>query len=182
MRDERAHVALQSVRANHSAAYADVSGFRRGLSLGLWLYAGYEQVSSVAEEVENPQRSYPRALAWVVPLSMLNLYFANGMLRLAPSGNWENWHDRIFSQSWRSSIGGPMAWIRHYFAAAVMNLSILNSTVLTTTRMPSAMAEDGYLSGVSWRVTHPRFGTPWLAILLSGAIYCLVGMAQRCRN
>ena len=44
--------------------------FGVGFALGLWLYAGYEQVSSVAEEVEDPQRSYPRALAWVVPLSM----------------------------------------------------------------------------------------------------------------
>ena len=45
--------------------------FGVGFALGLWLYAGYEQFSSVAEEVENPQRNYPRALAWVVPLSML---------------------------------------------------------------------------------------------------------------
>src|SRR6266481_4610908 len=33
--------------------------FGAGLALGLWLYSGYEQVSSVAEEVENPQRNYP---------------------------------------------------------------------------------------------------------------------------
>ncbi len=31
--------------------------FGVGLALGLWLYAGYEQVSSVAEEVEDPQRN-----------------------------------------------------------------------------------------------------------------------------
>jgi len=58
-------------------------------------------------------------------------------------------------------------------AAAVMNLSILNSTILTTTRMPSAMAEDGYLSPFLARL-HPKFGTPWLAILLSAVIYCLL--------
>ena len=33
--------------------------FGVGLALGLWLYSGYEQCSTVAEEVENPQRSYP---------------------------------------------------------------------------------------------------------------------------
>ena len=42
--------------------------FGVGLALGLWLYSGYEQCSSVAEEIENPQRSYPRALAIVVPV------------------------------------------------------------------------------------------------------------------
>src|SRR5205807_1685589 len=49
--------------------------FGVGFALGLWLYAGYEQVSSVAEEVENPQRNYPKALAWVVPLSIATYFF-----------------------------------------------------------------------------------------------------------
>src|SRR2546430_11458817 len=35
--------------------------FGVGLALGLWLYSGYEQVSSVAEEVQNPQRNCPIA-------------------------------------------------------------------------------------------------------------------------
>src|SRR5215831_3542194 len=32
--------------------------FGVGLAIGLWLYSGYEQCSSVAEEVDNPTRSY----------------------------------------------------------------------------------------------------------------------------
>jgi amino acid transporter len=58
-------------------------------------------------------------------------------------------------------------------AGTAMSLSILNSMVLSTTRMPFAMAEDGYLTPALAR-THSRFGTPWLAILLSSAVYCLV--------
>src|SRR5258708_17385698 len=42
--------------------------FGVGLALRLWLYSGYEQLSTGAEEVENPQRAYPRALAMAVPL------------------------------------------------------------------------------------------------------------------
>ena len=44
--------------------------FGVGLALGVWLYSGYEQLSSVAEEVDNPRRNFPRALALVVPLSI----------------------------------------------------------------------------------------------------------------
>jgi amino acid transporter len=145
--------------------------FGVGLSLGLWLYAGYEQVSSVAEEVEDPQRSYPRALAWVVPLSMAT-YFLPTLLCLAAVGHWEQWHSGYFSDL-ASAIGGPKLGFAITLAAGVMNLSILNSTVLTTTRMPAAMSEDGYLPAFLSR-PHPRFGTPWLAILLSAAIYCLL--------
>jgi amino acid transporter len=145
--------------------------FGVGFALGLWLYAGYEQVSSVAEEVENPQRSYPKALAWVVPLSIAT-YFLPTACSLAALGNWQQWGTGYFSQA-AQLIGGPTLGFVITIAAAVMNLSILNSTVLTTTRMPSAMAEDGYLSPFLAR-THPRFGTPWIAILLSAAIYCLL--------
>lgn len=145
--------------------------FGVGFALGLWLYAGYEQVSSVAEEVENPQRNYPKALAWVVPLSIAT-YFLPTACSLAALGNWQQWGTGYFSQA-AQLIGGPMLGFVITIAAAVMNLSILNSTVLTTTRMPSAMAEDGYLSPFLAR-THPRFGTPWIAILLSAGIYCLL--------
>ncbi len=69
--------------------------FGTGLALGLWLYSGYEQVSSVAEEVDNPQRNYPRALAVVVPLSMAT-YFLPTMLSLAALGDWQKWHTDIF--------------------------------------------------------------------------------------
>jgi amino acid transporter len=143
--------------------------FGVGFALGLWLYAGYEQVSSVAEEVENPQHSYPKALAWVVPLSMLT-YLLPTACSLAAVGHWQQWHTGYFSQL-AAFIGGPRLGFAITLAAAIMNLSILNSTVLTTTRMPSAMAEDGYLSSFLARL-HPKFGTPWIAILLSAAIYC----------
>ena len=143
--------------------------FGVGLAIGLWLYAGYEQVSSVAGEVENPQRSYPRALAWVVPLSMAT-YLLPTACSLAAVGNWQQWHAGYLSDLARA-IGGPKLGFAITAAAAIMNLSILNSTVLTTTRMPSAMAVDGYLSPALARL-HPRFGTPWIAILLSAVIYC----------
>jgi amino acid transporter len=143
--------------------------FGVGFALGLWLYAGYEQVSSVAEEVENPQRSYPRALAWVVPLSIAT-YVLPTACALAALGNWEKWGTGYFSDAARL-IGGPWLGFAITLAAGVMNISILNSTILTTTRMPSSMAEDGYLSPVLARI-HPRFGTPWIAILVSMAVYC----------
>jgi amino acid transporter len=145
--------------------------FGVGFALGLWLYAGYEQISSVAEEVENPQRSYPRALAWVVPLSMATYILPTACV-LAAVGKWEQWHDGFFSEA-AGLIGGPWLGFAMTMAAAFTGLSILNSTVLSTTRMPFAMAEDGYLSPALAK-THSRFGTPWLAILLSAAMYCLV--------
>jgi len=145
--------------------------FGVGLALGLWLYSGYEQVSSVAEEVENPQRNYPIALAIVVPLSMAT-YFLPTMFSLAALGNWQSWHTGYFSEA-AHLIGGPWLGFAMTIAAMVTNLSLLNATVLTSTRMPSTMAEDGYLPP-ALAVRHPRYGTPWIAIIASCILYALL--------
>ncbi|HKD72332.1 MAG TPA: APC family permease [Candidatus Acidoferrum sp.] len=145
--------------------------FGVGLALGLWLYSGYEQCSSVAEEIENPQRSYPRALAIVVPLSVAT-YFLPALFSLAALGNWQEWNTAYFSTAAKLIGGG---WLGFLMTAAAMlgNVSLLNATVLTSTRMPSSMAEDGYLPPV-FAAKHKKFGTPWIAILISSAIYALL--------
>jgi amino acid transporter len=145
--------------------------FGVGLALGLWLYSGYEQLSTVAEEVENPQRAYPRALAVVVPLSIA-AYFLPTLAGLGSAGNWEQWHTGYFSEAARL-IGGPWLGTWMTLAAMVGFVALLNSTVLTTTRMPFAMAEDGYLPAALTR-KHSRYGTPWLAIVVSAVIYALL--------
>jgi amino acid transporter len=145
--------------------------FGVGLALGLWLYSGYEQLSTLADEVENPQRSYPRALALVVPMSIA-AYFLPTFAGLASAGNWEKWHTGFFSDAART-IGGPSLGTAMTLAAMVCNAALLNSTILTTTRMPFAMAQDGYLPQALTR-QHARYGTPWLAIVVSAAVYCLL--------
>jgi amino acid transporter len=145
--------------------------FGVGLALGLWLYSGYEQLSTVAEEVKNPQRSYPLALALVVPLSIA-AYFLPTLAGLGSAGEWQSWHTGFFSDAARI-IGGPWLGTWMTLAAMVGNVALLNSTVLTTTRMPFAMAEDGYLPELFTR-RHARFATPWVAILISAAIYALL--------
>ena len=145
--------------------------FGVGLALGLWLYSGYEQCSSVAEEIENPQWSYPRALAIVVPLSVAT-YFLPALFSLAALGNWQEWNTAYLSTAAKLIGGG---WLGFLMTAAAMlgNVSLLNATVLTSTRMPSSMAEDGYLPPV-FAAKHKKFGTPWIAILISSAIYALL--------
>lgn len=145
--------------------------FGVGLALGLWLYSGYEQCSSVAEEIENPQRTFPLALAIVVPLSIAT-YFLPAFLSLAALGNWQEWNTAYLSQAARL-IGGSWLGFLMTIAAMLGNVSLLNATVLTSTRMPSSMAEDGYLPPIFAR-KHPKYGTPWIAILMSLAIYALL--------
>jgi len=147
--------------------------FGVGLALGIWLYSGYEQLSTVAEEVENPRRNYPLALAIVVPLSIAT-YFLPTFASLATLNNWQDWNSGYFSTA-AKLIGGPWLGVWMTLAAMITNASLLNATVLATTRMPFAMAEDGFLPRSLTRL-HPRYGTPAVAIIVSGIIYALLAI------
>ena len=99
--------------------------------------SGYEQLSTVAEEVENPRRNYPLALALVVPMSMAT-YFLPTFASLAALNNWQDWHAGYFSTA-ASLIGGP--WLGGWMTMAAMlaNVALLNSTVLASTAVAVSM-------------------------------------------
>jgi len=58
-------------------------------------------------------------------------------------------------------------------AAMIGTLSLSNSTILYTTRIPATMAEDGYFPAWLGKI-HPRFRTPARAIALSTVVYCVL--------
>lgn len=64
-----------------------------------------------------------------------------------------------------------------FAAAAVCTFVLLDSTVLSATRVPFTMAQDGYLHPSLARMS-VRFGTPVLAILISVAICSLLALAS----
>jgi amino acid transporter len=99
-------------------------------------------------------------------------YFVPTLVGLAALGNWQDWHTGYFADAARL-IGGSWLGTWMTLAAMIANVALLNSTVLTTTRMPFALAEDGYLPSVLTH-KHPRYGTPWIAILVSAVIYSLL--------
>ena len=63
---------------------------------------------------------------------------------LAALGNWERLAHRIFLHR-RPTHRRPLARRLDDLAAMITQVSLLNGTILASTRMPFAMAEDGYL-------------------------------------
>lgn len=142
--------------------------FGVGLALALWVYSGYEQLSTVAEEVEDPARNFPRGLALVVPLAILSfvLPMAAG---LAALGNWREW-DTGYLVTAAVRVGGPWLGGAMFAAAAICTFLLLESTMLSATRVPFAMSEDGYFHPALGGL-HAKFRTPAPAILLS-TVFC----------
>src|SRR5208282_3452512 len=140
--------------------------FGLGLAIALWSYAGYEQLSTVIEEVENPARNFPIGLAIVVPLA-IGIYVITLAAGLAALGNWQAWETGYLVTAARL-IGGSRLGTAIFVAAVICNFVLLESTLLSVTRIPLTMAEDGYLHPALAKVS-ARFGTPVRSIVLSTA-------------
>jgi len=138
-----------------------------GLALALWSYAGYEQLSTVIEEVETPERNFPLGLGIVVPLTIA-VYVLTLSAGLATLGNWQEWQTGYMVTAARL-IGGPGLGTAMFAASVIANFILLDSTVLSVTRVPLTMAEDGYLHVALAKIS-PRLGTPVRSIVISTAL------------
>jgi amino acid transporter len=149
--------------------------FGAGLALAMWNYAGYEQLSSVTEEMKDPQHTFVRVLAWNTPLNILT-FTLPATLALAVLGNWRQWETGYIVTA-AQLIGGHPLGVAMLAASIIGTVSLSNATILYTTRIPAAMAEDGYLP--YWLAKlHPRYGTPARAIAVSTVIYCILARFQ----
>jgi amino acid transporter len=151
-----------------------VSSFVAGILVSIWLYSGYEMLSTAAEEIENPQRNFPRALAISVPMVALS-YALPTFAALASLGSWESWAPQYFAQvgqmlggRWGAVLGG---WV--IIGGLLSNAVLMNVNMLSISRLPPVMAQDRFLPAFLARVS-PTTGAPTASLLVGGVFYTLL--------
>lgn len=158
--------------AGNSAA----SGFLLATVSALWAYDGWNNLSMVAAEVDNPQRNMPRALI-IGSLIVLGVYLLANVSYfyvLTPSeAVTTNTIAVTAAHRFLGSGGGTFVAI----GAMISTFAALNGSVLSGSRIPYAQARDGLFPQGLARV-HPRFHTPVVAIMAQAAlagIFALTG-------
>lgn len=155
-------------------------GLVGGLLICMWNYMGWDNSSTIAGEVRNPQKTYPRAMLLavaIVALTYLLPFAATWVVGVPASafatGSWVN----IAGLS-GGLVGGPIL-ARLMRVAVVMGgmmsgFGMFNALVMSYSRLPLAMAQDGLLPSVFAKL-HPKTRTPWVAILVlaTGWALCL---------
>lgn len=151
-------------------------GLLGGVLVAMWNYMGWDNASTIAQEVERPQRTYPRAMIAAVILVALSyvLPFAAVYLTGAPSS--------LFGEdgSWATvagALGGKIVgieWLRFLIVLGGMMsaFGMFNALVMSYSRLPLAMAQDGMLPKAFGK-TSRRTKAPWLAILVCAACWAL---------
>ena len=132
-----------------------------GLLICMWNYMGWDNASTIATEVERPQRTYPRAMlvaVAIVALSYIVPVAAMWMTGLPPTA----W-DTGFWADIAGMLGGPLLRIGLALGGIISGFGMFNALVMSYSRLPLAMAQDGMLPKVFGKLNRRR--APWVAIL-----------------
>jgi len=148
---------------------AGMSGLAVGLSIALWNYIGWDNASTAQGEVRDASRTYPRALAFALPLVTAS-YFVP-LLPALGATDWRTWTEGGWPDIARSAGGSLGSLLAAWIAAAgmVSAMALFNALLLAYSRVPFVVAADGYLPAVLARTDGN--GTPRNAVLVSAAVY-----------
>ncbi len=155
-------------------ATRDMAG---AVSVCLWNYMGWDNASTVAQEVEEPQRTYPRAM-----LTAAGLVAATYVLPLAAVAIAGIPAEKFSTGAWADAarVVGGTGWLGAGLALAVVcggmlsGVGMFNALMMSYTRVPYALAEEGLLPRVFLRRTAD--GAPWMSIAVLAVAW---GLAVR---
>ncbi len=165
----------------HEAAAATVpltfSGFFAALVAALWAYDGWNNLNMAASEVRRPQRYLPVALIGGTLIVIAIYLLTNAAYFHVLSAPEVASSNRVAADMMRRVLEGSGA--RAVSVAAMISMfAALNGSLLAGSRVPYAMARDGYFFAPMARV-HPAYRTPGVSLLALGAWSALLVLSGR---
>jgi amino acid transporter len=166
----RSHGTVASSPAGELAGHLAPTDLAGGMLVAMWNYMGWDNASTVAGEVERPQRTYPVAVlvavllvaaTYVVPVAAM--WAAGVDAQTFETGAWAD----VAREFGGAALGAAVV-----VGGVVSAFGMYNALLLAYSRLPAVLAEDGYLPRVLARRLR-RGGAPWVAVLASSAVWML---------
>ena len=152
--------------ATSQAVHYDLLG---GALVAMWNYMGWDNASTVAGEVENPQRTYPWAILLCTGLVAFTYVLPVGAMKVFGLDA-SRWTTGGWVEAART-LGGPVLALAVGIGGMLCGAGMLNALVMSYSRVPYAMAEDGFLPGFLRR--RNRRDAPWVSIMVCSAAWTL---------
>jgi APA family basic amino acid/polyamine antiporter len=148
-------------------------GVIRGAAVIFFAYIGFDAVSTAAQEAKNPQRDMPIAL--LGSLGICTVLYIVVSLVLTGIVNYSQLNVPAPIAVAISTLGPSLAWLEYFVKiGAIAGLSsVILVMLLGQPRIFYTMSMDGLLPPV-FSAVHPKFRTPWIAQILTGAAAMLV--------
>src|SRR6267154_812047 len=153
-------------------------GLARAVAAVIWTFDGWIAVSMIAGEVVAPERLMKRIII-VGMLVIVTLYIGANLayLYMMPVGIMAQQKEAI-ARTVTTAIAGPAGGAVIMVAIMTSIFGALNGNLLAKPRVPYAMARDGLIFAFLGK-THPRWATPWAALVIQGAVAIIMVLALR---
>ncbi|WP_135821104.1 amino acid permease [Halostella litorea] len=141
-------------------------------------YLGFVQITSVAEEIKDPGRNLPRAVigsvvivtvVYALVLVVMSAAVPQGFIADVITSNQEN---PIAVVEVGQYIQGALMGGALLFGGLLATASSANASILASSRINFAMGRDSIVTPALNEI-HPRFGTPYRAIGITGGLILL---------
>jgi amino acid transporter len=152
-----------------------VAAFGLALVSVLWAFDGWADLSFVSGEVRDPRRVLPRAII-IGTLAVIAIYLLANLAYLAVMPVEEIRRSKLVAADVAERLIGAPGVVFVAVTVMLSTFGTLNATLLTAPRVFFAMADDGLFFRRVASV-HPRFGTPYVSILLAtglGVVFVLL--------
>ena len=153
-------------------------GLARAVAAVIWTFDGWIAVSMIAGEVVAPERLMKRIII-VGMLVIVTLYIGANLayLYMMPVGIMAQQNEAI-ARTVMTAIAGPAGGAVIMVAIMTSIFGALNGNLLAKPRVPYAMARDGLIFAFLGK-THPRWATPWAALVIQGAVAIIMVLVLR---
>src|SRR5437867_5440546 len=146
----------------------------------LWAYDGFLDVSFLAGEVINPERTLPRAIIGGT-LAIITIYLTTNAAYLYVLPIDRVATSPLIAADTMAALIGPAGASFVSIVVAISTFGAVNSDLLGAPRIFYAAAEDGLFFATLGRV-HPTYRTPYISILFSavlGIVFVLTGTFEQ---
>jgi len=145
------------------------AGLGVGLAVVMWNYSGWDTPSTCLGEAKAPEHAFRRALFVALPVISAAYLLPVAAVLATGATDWSTWETGALPALARA-VGGD--WLGHAVAlgAVVSAAGLFLTLLLTNSRLPCVLARDG-LMPTGLATIHPRFGTPWVAVVVSAVLY-----------
>ena len=144
----------------------------------LWAYDGWGDLSFAAGEVKDPQRNLPRAII-LGTLALIGIYVLTNVayLYVIPITGIADPATPLVAADTMMALFGRTGVVLVSVFVMISSFSSLNGSMLASPRVFFAMADDGMFFESIAKV-HPRFKTPYVAILLAAVLGMALVMSR----